>query len=305
MRKNAHALFWFALLMLPVFSYAADLPPLATTDWLQKNLNAKGLVIVDVRSAADYLGGHIPGAVNIPYSSYMLKSNDLSDEMPEEKALVALLGKAGIQRSSRVVAVGKSDNIGPEIGRVTRFLITLAYAGVKTTSMLDGGINKWKKENRLLSTDAYEPAAVTFNPKWNRGLFVDKKTVAGATDKGMVLCDVRPGGFFTGQLVKKPEVARGGHLPKAKEVKAEELFIKDEAPPQPFLVFKPLPEIEQVLGVSVGSDKKKDVITYCNTGVLSSLGWFVLDRRLGYAKVRMYDGSMEEWTKDPAAPVEQ
>jgi 3-mercaptopyruvate sulfurtransferase SseA len=33
--------------------------------------------------------------------------------------------------------------------------------------------------------------------------------------------------------------------------------------------------------------------------------WFVLDRRLGYAKVRMYDGSMEEWTKDPAAPVEQ
>lgn len=32
--------------------------------------------------------------------------------------------------------------------------------------------------------------------------------------------------------------------------------------------------------------------------------WFLLMEVLGYKNVKNYDGSMEEWTKDPAAPVE-
>jgi len=46
-------------------------------------------------------------------------------------------------------------------------------------------------------------------------------------------------------------------------------------------------------------------ITFRNTGHLASVGWFVGHELLGNRKVKMYDGSMVEWTKDPKAPVEQ
>jgi thiosulfate/3-mercaptopyruvate sulfurtransferase len=285
------------------FSYALDIPPLVSTDWLEKNLKASGLVIIDVRSQEDYRGGHIPEAINIPFSAYMVKRGELSDEMPDDGALAALLANAGIRESSRVVTVGKADNIGPEIGRVTRFLFVLSYAGVHQTGLLDGGINKWKKENRPISSDDVPSKAVTFTPKWNRALFADKNLVTGATGQGHLLCDVRPKGFYTGDSIKKPEVARGGHLPQAREVQVENLFDSEGFLIGKFFVFKPMAEIEKVFGASIGTDKKKGTITYCNTGVLSTLGWFLLERGLGYTNVRMYDGSMEEWTKDPAAPV--
>jgi len=46
-------------------------------------------------------------------------------------------------------------------------------------------------------------------------------------------------------------------------------------------------------------------ITFCDTGHLASVGWFVGHELRGNRKVKMYDGSMVEWTKDPKVPVEQ
>ena len=34
---------------------------------------------------------------------------------------------------------------------------------------------------------------------------------------------------------------------------------------------------------------------YCNTGLMASVGWFVLSEMLGNTRVRLYDGSMQEW----------
>jgi thiosulfate/3-mercaptopyruvate sulfurtransferase len=46
-----------------------------------------------------------------------------------------------------------------------------------------------------------------------------------------------------------------------------------------------------------------EMIIYCDTGRLCSGWWFVLREMLGYKDVKAYDGSMQEWAKDPNTPV--
>jgi len=48
---------------------------------------------------------------------------------------------------------------------------------------------------------------------------------------------------------------------------------------------------------------KDGVITFCNTGHLASIAWFGLSEIAGLKGVRLYDGSMSQWTLDPARPV--
>ena len=46
----------------------------------------------------------------------------------------------------------------------------------------------------------------------------------------------------------------------------------------------------------------KEIITYCGSGAWSAQAYFAL-RLLGYPRVRLYDGSWQEWSQDAALPV--
>jgi thiosulfate/3-mercaptopyruvate sulfurtransferase len=45
-------------------------------------------------------------------------------------------------------------------------------------------------------------------------------------------------------------------------------------------------------------------MSYCNTGHQAATSWFVLSELLHHRGVTLYDGSMSEWTEDPAHAVE-
>ena len=45
------------------------------------------------------------------------------------------------------------------------------------------------------------------------------------------------------------------------------------------------------------------MVSYCNTGHWAATAWFVLSVVLGRPDVRLYDGSMVEWTADARRPV--
>ena len=47
-----------------------------------------------------------------------------------------------------------------------------------------------------------------------------------------------------------------------------------------------------------------DAIAFCNTGHWASLGWFARSEILGQKNVKLYDGSMVDWSARDDLPVE-
>ena len=62
---------------------------------------------------------------------------------------------------------------------------------------------------------------------------------------------------------------------------------------------KPRAELE-TLFAKIG---REPVTTYCNSGHLAATDWFVLSEILGHPDVKLYDGSMSQWTADASRPV--
>ena len=81
--------------------------PVVSADWLAANM--ENLVILDIRSSADYEAGHIPGSINepfaVPFSAWVTMRDDLLLEVPEADNLFETIGNLGISNDSRVVIV--------------------------------------------------------------------------------------------------------------------------------------------------------------------------------------------------------
>ncbi|HEY5597807.1 MAG TPA: rhodanese-like domain-containing protein [Kiloniellales bacterium] len=54
---------------------------------------------------------------------------------------------------------------------------------------------------------------------------------------------------------------------------------------------------------TAGVDADGQAIAFCNTGHWASLGWFAESEILGNKKVRVYDGSMVDWSARAELPV--
>ena len=55
---------------------------------------------------------------------------------------------------------------------------------------------------------------------------------------------------------------------------------------------------------AAGVGKDRRVIAYCGGGISATVDLFLL-HQLGFDNLTLYDGSMGEWAKDPALPIEK
>jgi thiosulfate/3-mercaptopyruvate sulfurtransferase len=90
-------------------------------------------------------------------------------------------------------------------------------------------------------------------------------------------------------------VAAYGHIPGAHNLDSAEFY--DSKTNR----LKPKADLA---AVAAQVPTAKPVVSYCNTGHWAATDWFVLHEVLGRQQVRLYDGSMVEWTADTHRPVE-
>ena len=85
---------------------------------------------------------------------------------------------------------------------------------------------------------------------------------------------------------------RSGHLPGAKNLYWTNSLVSSTDP-----VLQPMHYLHEALWKNVGADQPavRTVVTYCRTGMQASYDYFVA-RYVGYPDVRLYDGSMSEWS---------
>ncbi|MFN5201796.1 MAG: sulfurtransferase [Gemmatimonas sp.] len=258
-------------------------PMLVSTAWVAEHAADRDLVILHVGTKAQYDSSHVAGSRHVSLDDIALpqQPGSLTLQMAGTEQLTAWAVRNGIGDGTRVIVVPHDLNLQS----ATRVFFTLSYLGAgDRTSLMDGGFQAWKGEQRAVSSSA--PAAapsVTFTPRVRPELIALVGQVETATqDKSRHIVDARLTRFYNGDGGGYP---RPGHIPTAVNIPISSVSVNG--------FFRPRAELE-ALFMAQQVDRSKPVITYCHIGQQATLLWFVAT--LLQRDARMYDGSFQEWS---------
>ncbi|BBZ24519.1 sulfurtransferase [Mycolicibacter hiberniae] len=268
---------------------------LVSTDWAESNLDAPGIVFVEVdEDTSVYDINHIPGAIRLDWRK------DLQDgvrrDVVDAAAFSKLLSERGISNDDTVILYGGNNN----------WFAAFAYwyfklYGHESVKLLDGGRKKWELDGRPLSSETVSRPATSYTAKQlDESLRARRdEVIAAINTKNLV--DVRSPEEFSGKILApahlpQEQSQQRGHVPSAINVPWSRAANEDGT-------FKSDEELAK-LYADAGLDGEKETIAYCRIGERSSHTWFVLRELLGHRNVKNYDGSWMEYGSLVGAPIE-
>jgi len=267
---------------------------LVTTQWLADHLHDPDLVVLSISSNADfYAKGHIPGARNILLSEIAVTRNGVPAELPPVEQLQSVFESAGMSNGSRVVIYGERSGMF-----AARAYFTLDYLGVAgRVALLDGGLEKWKTEQRPVVTETAKPAIGKLKTTARPEIVVDTATMRQLSQKKpgtIAILDGRPLAEYSGVQTSE-DLPKAGHIPQASSLFWMDLIVSRENP-----VLKPEAELRRMY-TAANARAGQPVVTYCRTGMQASFDYFVA-KYLGY-EPSVYDASFYAWSREDL-PVE-
>jgi thiosulfate/3-mercaptopyruvate sulfurtransferase len=265
---------------------------------LKARLGAGSTIVLDIRSgekpehgAARYRAGHIPGAIHADYAhaSWRLPREKISVYLPEPAQFEALAGELGISSESDVVVVHDGED-QTSFGAAARVYWTFKAMGHASIAVLDGGHRAWVKAGLPVEPGIVKPEPAFYEAKPNPALRATLDDILKAETTGATLVDSRPESYFTG-LEKHKAVKAFGHIPGAVSIPHSRAFGPDNK-------LLDRESLQRNFAAAEGA-----AIAYCNTGHWAATDWFVMSEILGRENVRLYDGSMLEYTLENKGPV--
>ncbi|WP_353474431.1 rhodanese-like domain-containing protein [Salipiger sp. H15] len=268
---------------------AADLGPLVSPAELDTALAAEDAPkVLDIRGDA-YADGHIAGAVSAPYGLFRGPDENPGATVPVDQ-LETTYEKLGLEPDAPVVIVAQGDT-DTDFGAAARVYWTLKSSGFTELSILNGGAQAWVNTGLPLSKDAVTPEPTELSISWNDAWTAETPEVADVVDGGheAVLLDARPAPFFEGKKAHAA-AAKPGTLPGAQSYPYTQFFQSGAT------AIGQISDV-QALKASLGVTEGEEIVSFCNTGHWAATNWFALSEMAGIENVKLYPGSMVEYSQ--------
>ena len=279
--------------------------PIVSTQWLAEHLDDATLRIFDVSifltpndpdPGYTIVGGRSAWEENhIPGSNFLDLLTDFSDQsaplpltMLTPEVFAERAGQAGIGDDTAVVIYGADSMMFS-----TRMWWMLRTIGFNNVAVLDGGWNKWQNERRPTNSAVanYSPSSLSPTPLPH--LWASKTDVVNAMqDKSVCTLNALAPEVYNGEVTR---YGRPGHIPGSHNIFYNSLLDPDTG------TFLPLDKLRERFEAS-GVLQKPRAIVYCGGGISATMDALALTM-LEHPHISLYDGSMSEWTQDPALPL--
>ncbi|QGN39175.1 3-mercaptopyruvate sulfurtransferase [Klebsiella oxytoca] len=269
-------------------------------DWLAEHIDDPEIQIIDARMAppgqedrdvnAEYLAGHIPGAVFFDIEALSDHTSPLPHMMPRAEAFAVAMRELGVSSDKHLVVYDEGN-----LFSAPRAWWMLRTFGVEKVSIVAGGLEGWRRDELPLEQGLPELPEGDFDGR------LDPQAIKRLTDVLLVshegsaqIVDARPAGRFHGQVAEPRPGLRCGHIPGALNVPWTELVINGE--------LKTTDELNEIFARQ-GVDFEQPIIVSCGSGVTAAVVLLALTT-LGVNGVSLYDGSWSEWGARADLPIE-
>ena len=268
---------------------------LVDTNWLEKNIN--NVKIIDCswhmpqanrNGFEEYLNDHIPNAIFFDLDKNSKSNTDLPHMLTDLNSWEKIMGDMGIENKDEVVIYDNSDVISS-----CRCWYNLIYFGhdPKLVHVLDGGLKKWKKENKTTNNKKAITEASIYSCKENIELVKNKKQIDENIDKNdFNVIDARSRERFEGKVAEPRKGLRSGSIKNSLCLPFGELINNDRT-------FVSKDKISEKFK-SFNFDQSKNIVFSCGSGVTASV------LALAYSLINdkymptIYDGSWSEYGKN-------
>ena len=268
---------------------------LVDTNWLEKNINK--VKIIDCSwhmpqakrdGFEEYTKEHIPNAIFFDLDKNSKTDTDLPHMLTDSNSWEKSMCNMGIENKDEIVVYDNSDVISS-----CRCWYNLIYFGhdPKLVHVLDGGLKKWKKENKTINNKKVITESSVYLCKESTELVKNKKQI----DENIVkndfnIVDARSRERFEGKVAEPRKGLRSGSiknsfcLPFGELINDDHTFVSRDKISEKFKSFK--------------FDHDKNLVFSCGSGVTASVLALAYSLINDKYKPTIYDGSWSEYGRN-------
>jgi len=269
---------------------------LVTTEWLDKNLFEDDVKILDCSwhmpntkriGKNDFLIEHIPNANFFNIDVFSDPESEYPHTIPKVNYFEELCGNLGLRNNDHIIVY---DSLG--IFSSPRVWWMFNYFGHSKISILDGGLIKWKIENKELENGSGKkyPKSKFLCFKNSKLLKIKSDIKKNIEYKTFNLVDARSSGRFNGNEPEPRPDIKSGSIPNSLNLPWIECIDQNT---KCFLSSETLKKKFENLKISSSSE----VVFSCGSGVTACILAKAFDI-IGGKSFSIYDGSWTEWASN-------